>query len=294
MNCLRLENLELKCFLSRCHAELLELKVAAGHAGSAPLNSEPAIRSPTEKLRAAVEALGVAHTVISQTMKELQHLTQVLDESQELLRRKDLLNREIDHRVKNSLQLTVSLLRLQADRQGDPPTAAALRLAGARVGAIARIHDLLQAGSGAPSIDFAQYLRELGASLGTAAGIDSQHRTLVVEVQPMTLPADTAQALALAVNELVTNAFRHAFVPDRPGTVWVQGGVDADGTVRVTVADDGKGLPDCFQLDGAGAEHPPGLGFQLVAMLSAQIGARLDIARKTGAHFTFTLPGMMG
>jgi len=294
VNCLRLENLQLKCFVSRCHAELMELKVAASHAGSMALDPEPSIFDLTEKLRLAAEALEEANTVIRQTVKEARHLAKALDESRELLRRKDMLNREIDHRVKNSLQLAVSLLRIQANRQRNAPAITALRLAGNRVEAIARIHDLLQAGGDAQSLDFTRYLRELGASLATTAGIDGRHRTLVVEAEPMTLPADTAQALALAINELVTNAFQHAFTPDRPGTVWIQCAVDADGTLSVTVADDGKGLPNDFQLDGgAGPERGSGLGFQLVAMMSAQIGARLDVGRRGGAHFTFTLPGMV-
>jgi hypothetical protein len=99
VNCLRLENLQLRCFASRCHAELMEVKVAAGHAGSVPLNPEPAIHGLTEKLRMAAEALDEANTVIRQTVQKAQHLAFALHESHELLRRKDLLNREIDHRV---------------------------------------------------------------------------------------------------------------------------------------------------------------------------------------------------
>jgi two-component system, sensor histidine kinase PdtaS len=287
---LRLENLQLKCFVSRLHAELMEMKVAAGHAEWTVPDSELAIRNLTEKLRMSAEALDEANMVIRQTAEKAQLLAEALSQSQELIRRKDMLNREIDHRVKNSLQLAVSLLRIQAKRQKNAPMVAALRLASTRVEAIARIHKLLQAGGNAQSLDFGQYLRELGASLCDVMGIDGQHRTLVIEVEPMTLPADTAQALALAINELVTNAFQHAFASDQPGTVWIQSAVDAsEGTGSVTVADDGKGLPEAFQFDSAEPENGSGLGLQLVAMVSTQIGARLHISRKGGTRISLVL-----
>ena len=106
-----------------------------------------------------------------------------------------------------------------------------------------------------------------------------------MEVEPVTMAPVTAQALALAVSELVTNAFRHGFAPEAPGTVWVQGRRGADGGFRLTVADDGKGLPNGFELG-----HGAGLGHRLVAMMAEQIGADLEVAGKSGACVTLAVP----
>ena len=114
-------------------------------------------------------------------------------------------------------------------------------------------------------------------------GVDGRYRALVVRAEPTTLPADTARSLGLVVNELVTNAFRHAFAADGPGTVRVEFGRDAGGRLRLSVADDGVGLPD-------GADAGDGLGLRLVTMTAEQLDAGLAIGQDSGTQVTLTLP----
>ena len=118
--------------------------------------------------------------------------------------------------------MAASLLRIQADSQPDPANRAELRLAASRIGGIAQIHDLIQASGNFEMVNFGKYLHGLCSSLSQSMGIDGQQRTLIVEVDSLHVPATTAQSLALIVNELVTNAFQHAFAPNQPGTVWVE------------------------------------------------------------------------
>src|SRR4051795_10562899 len=103
----------------------------------------------------------------------------------------------------------------------------------------------------------------------------------MVRAEPAILTADVARSLGLVVNELVTNAFRHAFAADGPGTVWVEFGRDASGRLRLSVADDGSGLPE-------GAEAGGGLGLRLVTMTAEQLGAALAVGQHGGTQVTLT------
>jgi two-component system, sensor histidine kinase PdtaS len=289
-NSLWMENLQLKSLVTRYHAELMEIKFAnpSFHQDT----GEPGVTvcELVEKLGSAADALDDADKAIRLLVSQAGQLAGALNRSQELLRRKEMLAREADHRIKNSLQMAASLLRIQADSQPDPANRAELRLAASRIGGIAQLHDLIQASSDSEMVNFGKYLHELCSCLSQSMGIDGQQRTLIVEVDSLHVPATTAQSLALIVNELVTNAFQHAFAPDQPGTVWVQSACRDDGALVVTVADDGKGLPECFWIDNCTSAHDARLGLRLVPKLAEQLGARLDVAPKSGTRFTLTLP----
>ena len=99
------------------------------------------------------------------------------------------------------------------------------------------------------------------------------------------MAAETAQALGHAVSELVANAFRHAFAPGAPGTVWVQGAPGEGGAYRLVVADDGRGLPGGFAV-GSG----PGFGLRLVSLLAARVGPGFEVHDGRGARFVLSLP----
>jgi two-component sensor histidine kinase len=267
---LRTENLALK-------AELIELRLAASRGtaqGSGDAGS--GLRDLAAELRAAAAALEEAGLDLRRMALRSERLA-------EAVRERDGRLAEMSHRVKNDLQLVTSLLRVQAERQRSPQARAALGRAGARVEAVARVHELLCHGDGSGTVAFDRYLRETCAGLAELLGVDGRHRALVVRAEAAVLPADTARSLGLVVNELVTNAFRHAFAADGPGTVRVEFGRDAGGRLRLSVADDGAGLPD-------GADAGGGLGLRLVTMTAAQLGAVLDIGRDGGTQVTLTLP----
>src|SRR4051794_3846692 len=266
---LRTENLALK-------SELIELKLAQGRgAAREPGGAGTGLRDLAGELRAAASALEAAGL-------DLRRMALRSERMAEAVRERDTRLAEMSHRVKNDLQLVTSLLRVQAERQRSPQARAALGLAGARVEAVARVHELLCYGDGSGTVAFDRYLRETCAGLAELLGVDGRHRVLVVRAEAAVLPADTARSLGLVANELVTNAFRHAFAADGPGTVRVEFGRDAGGRVRLSVADDGAGLPD--EADAGG-----GLGLRLLVMTAEQLDAALVVRRDGGTRVTLTL-----
>lgn len=169
--------------------------------------------------------------------------------------------REVDHRVKNNLQMIASLIQLQVRRTEDEAVRTALRTVLGRVGAVATVHRRLFQGD--PSrFDAAEFLRDLATDMAGQAGRDDIR--IQLELAPVTLPAGSAAPFALVANELLDNALRHAF-PGHGGTVclWLEG----EGGGRLTVADDGVGL-------GA---RPDGFGLTVVRLLCRQLRGELSL-----------------
>jgi two-component system, sensor histidine kinase PdtaS len=296
----RTEAARLRDLLGCCHAELLETKIARTRQPPAPCPAGEGTAEYVEELQVTLEELQVTAEDLQETNDALQaanatlerrvaerteSLNKALGERDALLRSKDLLIREVNYRVRNSLQLVSSLLRLQADRHKDPVLRQELGGASARIEAVVRVHSMLHDVGSAERVRFDRYLQMICSALKASFKIDGRLRELELEADPLELPADMAVPLGLVVNELVTNAFRHAFREGQPGTVWVQLARESDGIHRLTVADDGRGLPKKVDLSGR-----IGLGLQMVAAMAVQLGAKLSIGRKAGARFTLTLP----
>jgi two-component sensor histidine kinase len=193
------------------------------------------------------------------------------------LARAEMMAKEIDHRVMNSLQLVSSLLTLQSRDLGDSEAAAELRLAAARVTAVARVHQNLYLSEGAAGIDCRAYLQRLCDDLGNIV-MAEKGAGLTVEAAETWLPSDRIAALGLIVNELVTNAAKHG-----AGRIAVSFARAGDG-FALTVSDDGPGLPDNF--DPAASR---GLGMKVVTALARQLDGTLAFGRAEGGRgATFT------
>ena len=189
--------------------------------------------------------------------------------------------REGDHRIKNSLQLVSSLLRLQAKRSEEASISEALLGAASRVRSVADIHDALQGAGGLDAVDLGAVLRKMCASLQAMAGDDGLVE-IVVEADTLDVPTDFAQSLALAVNELVVNALRHAFVDRDGGMVRVQL-TRLDDSVEISVSDNGIGVP-------AGHAIDQGYGMTLVAMMIKKVRGELQTTSASGMSFRITAP----
>lgn len=200
------------------------------------------------------------------------------------LKEKDLLLREIHHRVKNNLQVVSSLLRLQASTHEDPALQRALHEAQERIQAIALIHQKLKHAPDYSQLDLPGYVRTLAERLvrsyaSVPALIDLQVRVAEVDIGP-----DAPVPLGLILNELVANALQHAFPPGTGGSLDIEIAPDGDGWILVRVADSGVGLPEAVELDHGG------LGFQLVQALTDQLGGALELERRRGASFLLRFP----
>ncbi|WP_207477764.1 sensor histidine kinase [Arenibaculum pallidiluteum] len=195
---------------------------------------------------------------------------------------KEVLLREVHHRVRNNMQLILSLLELQATGAGTEARAKLIETAG-RVRSIALTQERLHEGGNFANIDLGDYLR----SLARPAGILQERKDIAVTVEAgdISLPLDRTVPLGLIVNELLTNAVRHAFPGGRTGTVRIEALGGVDGTVVVTVTDDGIGLPpDSFP------DRPRTLGFRLVRRLCGQAAARIETETGGGTRHRIVLP----
>ena len=196
------------------------------------------------------------------------------------IERGHILLHEVNHRVKNSLQLVSSLLRLQARRISDPAVRQQLSDATARISTIAHIHRRLYHDHDVRQINFGTFLSELCTDLQNTA----PECSLTVCSPDFAIATDRAIPLALIVNELVTNACKYAY-PDGRGPVQVTVGLQTVNEVRISVADRGVGLPEGFSLDNATS-----LGMTLIGGLLDQLGGRLEVAGQPGATFTVKVP----
>ena len=207
----------------------------------------------------------------------------------EALETKEALLYEVNHRVKNNLQVITGLLTLQASRSASPEARRDLDDARARIGVVAAIHQSLYTTATHSEVEMRGFLRTLAEgtlrSLGTAGRIALRLEGKGDAVLPLT----EAMPLALVVGELLTNAVKYAFPDERAGTVALGIFRVGEGLI-VTVADDGVGLPDV----GAPAQAP-GVGMKVVRTLCRQLRARFEtLPAERGAAFRVTLAGRSG
>jgi two-component system, sensor histidine kinase PdtaS len=200
------------------------------------------------------------------------------------LQERDVYLREIHHRVNNNLQVVSSLLYLQSKNVNDPKTLGILLESSERVRSIALIHEQLHKSADLMHVNFRAYLNSLTTNLFQTYGIQSGGVKLKLEIhEGVSLTPDKAIPCGLIVNELVSNALRHAFVGGGKGTIHVELRQNDDRTISLIVGDDGIGLPSRVDV-----RHTPSLGLQLVNTLVNQLGATIDLTLKKGTTFTVT------
>jgi PAS domain S-box-containing protein len=204
------------------------------------------------------------------------------------LREKELLLKEIHHRVKNNLQITSSLLRLQIPGITDDHARAALQESQDRIRSMALVHEMLYRSPDLSRIDFADYVRTLVLQLFRSYNVDPERIKYELDIHDAIVSIDVAVPCGLLVNELVANSLHHAFPKGRVGKVRISL-ITEPGRYRLSVADDGIGLPpDIDQRPTGGGQT---LGLQLVQLLTEQINGRLELKRDGGTAFSISFPG---
>ncbi len=199
------------------------------------------------------------------------------------LAEKEVLLQEIHHRVKNNLQVISSLLRLQSARITDPVARDVFLESQNRVHSIALLHESLYQSSDLARIDMAEYVNRLVTGL-TRMYADVGRRVQVrTDVRGLTLSLDKAVPCGLIINELLTNAFKHAFPPSGPEKGSVVVSMRENGVVSLVVSDDGVGLPEI-----AAQSTSKTLGMFLVQTLSKQLRGRAVFERANGTRCTVT------
>lgn len=199
------------------------------------------------------------------------------------LARNEMLLADVNHRIKNSLSIIVSLFRLQAKDIGDPVLTGRLEEAANRVQAIARAHDRLYQGDQVEKLDFGIYIEQVCRDLDAAVpkckiAVSAQHGIVV--------DTDRAISLALVVNELITNSAKYAYGDKSGGEIRVAIVQELAGMISIRVEDDGVGLPVTFDL-----KRPTSLGMRIVTAFSAQLNGELGFSTLSpGTVFTLVVP----
>lgn len=204
----------------------------------------------------------------------------------ESLREKEVLLKEVHHRVKNNLQVITSLLRLEARRSEHAPTRTTLNEMMGRIRSMALLHETLYGSTNLAQVDLAVYLAKLARQL---FGSHVEHAAAVrleLNLSPVFAGLDQAIPCGLILNELLTNSLKHGFRDDGIGEVRVElATCEGRPDVQLRVTDTGRGLPPDFE-----AKRAHSLGLQLVSDLIRQLQGTLEISVGPGARFTMTFP----
>ena len=204
---------------------------------------------------------------------------------QSALREKDTLLKEVHHRVKNNLQIIDSLLDLQSAKTDNPVVLDLLREGRNRVRSMALIHRILYQSEDFARVDFRGFLDSLVPALLSSYGVGPERIAIALDSRGVRLPIDAAIPCGLVVNELISNALKHAFPADRGGEIRIDLAYEGVGQVVLTLSDNGIGLPE--GLDIAATDT---LGLQLVTLLADQLGGELGIHRADPTRFTLRFP----
>lgn len=213
--------------------------------------------------------------------RAVSELTRAVEEKDAAAARLEVMAKESDHRVTNSLQFVSSLLALQRREAGASAAAEQLGMAAARVAAIARVHQHIHQSDDPEKLDCTAYLRRLAKDLSGAFGAGSGVE-ISVDGPICQMPTRDAAPVGLVVSELVTNAVKH-----RATKITILMRRSATGGYLLSVTDDGEGLPADFD-----PAVTTGLGMKVVSALLHQIGGELsyDAAASSGARFTIRIP----
>jgi two-component sensor histidine kinase len=199
------------------------------------------------------------------------------------LKEKEALLKEVHHRVKNNLQVICSLLNLQTPYVRDEQDLEIFRESQGRIRSMALVHEKIYQSKDLSSLDFAEYIKNLTAELFKTYLRNGSRITLQTDIHEVRLGIDQAVPLGLLINELITNAIKHAFPERTKGQVEVSLHEPLPGAYKLIVQDDGIGLPPGLDVD-----HTPTLGLQIVSSLSHQLRGRAAFSTEHGTRFELT------
>jgi two-component sensor histidine kinase len=198
------------------------------------------------------------------------------------LREKQFLLQEIHHRVKNNLQVISSLLNLQAGQVQDSQVLNILRDSQYRIRSMAMIHEKLYRSTDVAQINMGEYIRELAVYLFQAYNASGRGIKLQLLVEDLILGIDPAVTCGVLLNELISNALKHAFPDGRGGEIRIEFQAGPDGRLTLVVADDGVGFPPGSDLYPTKSS----LGLQLVHALTTQLEGTVELECQHGTRFT--------
>lgn len=201
------------------------------------------------------------------------------------LHEKEVLLREIHHRVKNNLQIVSSLLNFQVEHTGGKSIEEVFNECKHRIRSISLIHEMLYQSTDIGSINFKKYINELASALFHAYNIDINIIKRTENIEDIPVDIDSAIQLGLISCELISNSLKYAFPDARPGELTIEYYTNESGSHTFIVRDDGVGIPKDFDVKTSDS-----LGLHLVDLLTRQLGGKLEITGDDGAEFKIELP----
>jgi len=194
-----------------------------------------------------------------------------------------LLLREVHHRVKNNMQVIISLLNLQAEYLQDAKLFEIFGETQNRIRSMALIHDKLYRSKKMSAVDFGSYIKTLILEINNFYSLDTNRIRVHQDVANVSLDISKAIPCGLIVNELVTNAMKHAFPDNREGDIWISGNAIDEETARIEIRDNGIGLDNEIVF-----EETQTMGLRIVRILTEQLEGNMRIVRKGGTRFKLT------
>jgi PAS domain S-box-containing protein len=223
------------------------------------------------------------HQVIHTAWRDITDRKKAEAEIRASLEEKVILLREVHHRVKNNLQIIISLVSLQMRQTDNPVVKQILSETQNRVRAMSLVHEKLYRSGSLSHIDFADYTRFLATQLFSFYDMDTRRVRLDFAMEKIPLDINTAIPLGLLMNELISNSLRHAFPDGRDGTISISGRYEGN-LIMLVVRDNGIGIPK--ELDW---KSTTSLGMQLVTSLVDQVAGTITLDRENGTLFTITV-----
>lgn len=201
------------------------------------------------------------------------------------LAEKELLFKEVHHRVKNNLQVISSIFSLQSQYLSDPRILATLEDSRNRIYSMALIHEQLYRSSNLTQINFNEYIQSLIQNLFDSYNINSNQIEIALNISGVVLTVDTAIPCGLLINELLSNALKHAFPENRQGKIQIDFWLKDTTHLQLTVRDNGIGLPPTLDL-----KQTNSLGLRLVRALTRQLSGKMEAFTDQGAVFQVCFP----
>jgi len=246
-----------------------------------------ALNAKNAELNAAYEELGEHEQVLAEKNRELAdeiaERRQISADLAVSLKDREVLLKEVYHRVKNNFQVISGLIHMQEDLIDDPKAKALFLELENKVKSIALIHQKLYQSSSLSQIDYGEYLKVILLDVFDSYNVD-KNVSLRVNADKALIDLQQAVPCTLIVNEMLSNAFKHAFPGGRKGQIEI-GFRTEEGNYILSYSDDGVGIPE-----GMTFERTESLGMSLIAGLSRQLRGEIKIGRKGGTQYTLTFP----
>lgn len=218
-------------------------------------------------------------------LRDITERKQIEEKLRRSLKEKEVLIRELHHRVKNNMQVMLSLLRLQTRKIEDKKMTEIMKTWQNRLRSIALVHEKLYESESLERIDFGSYIQKLITSLFHIFEVKESSIQLDMNVGSISLDINNAIPLGLVINELISNALKHAFPEDRKGKIRLDFHKNDKNSYSLIIKDDGVGLPKNIKF-----QNPQTLGIQLVNDLIDQIEGSIKVSRRGGTTFKIILP----